>query len=395
MTLPISRDIRAVQSIPAVPTILRVIAENTGLRWVCVSRVTESNWTMCAVHDQLDFGLAPGDEIEIADTFCDQVRRENVGVVIDSAATDPIYCAHPIPKKFDIESYFSIPVYRKDGAFFGTLCGLDPAPAALKAPKTLDMLKLFAELLSNQIDSELRVQELSLQLEDERENSELREQFIAVLGHDIRTPLTTMMAGAEMLTVVSGDAKVGTIAGRIQRSGQRIAGLIEDVMDFTRSKLGGGLLPLNVVESLTLGEFLGHAVAELRTNHPARELVEQIGIARAITCDPGRLAQMLSNLVINALVHGYAHTPVRILASCDAGRLAIAVENHGKPIPQEIQVRLFQPFSRGREKNQADGLGLGLYIASEIAKAHGGVLRLETEGERTCFICEIDLQALA
>lgn len=98
MAHAVDHDIHAVQSLTAVPTIMQVIAHTTGLRWICVSRVTQDAWTMCAVRDELDFGLAPGDEIAIADTFCDQVRRTDTAVVIDAVSNDPLYHAHPIPK---------------------------------------------------------------------------------------------------------------------------------------------------------------------------------------------------------------------------------------------------------------------------------------------------------
>ncbi|KQQ45930.1 hypothetical protein ASF61_19035 [Duganella sp. Leaf126] len=388
MTRAVDLDIQAVQALTAVPTIMQVIAHTTGLRWVCVSRVTEQAWTMCAVHDQLGFGLAPGDEIEIANTFCDQVRRSNAGVVIDQAATDVTYCDHPIPKMFGFESYFSIPVYRKDGEFFGTLCGLDPRPANLTAESTLAMLKLFAELLSSQIEAETVLAEAVAALAEERDIAELREQFIAILGHDLRTPLSSIMSGAELIAHLTADERILRVTARMTRSGQRIASLIDSMMDFARSKMDGALAAHRQWEP-ALGETLAHVVAELRVAHPGREIVTDMDIGAAVFCDARRVAQVASNLIVNALLHGSDSAPVTVHAAMTGGDFVLAVGNAGTPIPPAVIERLFQPFWRGERSKRTDGLGLGLFIASEIARAHDGSLTVESNTAGTVFALHI------
>lgn len=377
-------DIAAVQSIKAVPTIMRVIAETTGMRWVCVAKVTADKWTLCAVHDQLEFGLAPGDELVIDDTFCALVRKTGAGVVIDSVADDPAYSDHSIPKMFGFQSYFSLPVSRADGSFFGTLCGLDPNPTSVSAPKVLDMLKLFAELLSGQLDADLRLRVAQTALEAERETVDLREQFIAVLGHDIRTPLSSIMTGAEIVAATSKDDRTLDTAQRIKRSAARIATLIDDVMDFARGKLGGGI-PVSPRAAADLGTALGHVVAELRGAYPRAVINSRIELRDAVFCDPARVAQLLSNLLVNAIVHGREGAEIRVDASGSNGGMRLSVENFGPPIPAETAERLFQPFRRGKGNREPGGLGLGLYIACEIAKSHEGELRVESADDRTVF----------
>jgi signal transduction histidine kinase len=380
----LAADIRAVQSIGAVPTIMRVIAETTGMRWVCVSRVTNDAWTMCAVRDELGFGLKPGDGIDIANTFCDQVRKHNVGVVIDDVANDDAYVDHPIPKLFGFSSYFSLPVYRADGSFFGTLCGLDPNPAQLRTPKTLDTLKLFAELLSGQIDAEQRLSDVETALLQERENAELREQFIAVLGHDLRTPLSSMLLGTETIAHLSTDEKITAVASRIARSGRRIASLVDDVLDFTHGKMGGAL-PVDRQRTNELADALQHVVAELSAAHAGRTIETAIAFDGPVFCDPRRIAQLLSNLVVNAILHGSPDTPVLVRAGDGGGTLTISVSNAGTPIPRDTAARLFRPFWRGEGASKSGGLGLGLYIASEIARSHDGAITVESNDERTVF----------
>lgn len=150
----IVEDMAEVQAISSVPRILRAIADITGMRFTCISRVTESSWTLCAVYDAAGFGLVPGNELPIGTTFCNTVRTTGQPVVFDSARASEMYCDHPSPKLYGFDSYASLPLYCSNGTFFGTLCALDPMPATPSNPVTLSTLKLFAELISDQLYAE-------------------------------------------------------------------------------------------------------------------------------------------------------------------------------------------------------------------------------------------------
>ena len=384
MNTTTAADVEAVQAISAVPTILRVVSETTGLRFVCVARVTEDSWTTCSVHDKLGFGLQPGDPLDVATTLCDTVRSGNKPIVIDKVSDDPVYCNHPTPRMYGFESYISVPVYRGDGEFFGTLCGLDPLPAHLSDSKTIDTLTLFAKLISCQLESERRLSESETALLGERSTSELREQFIGVLGHDLRTPLSSILTGTELLQRTVLDPHALDVVERIQRSGKRISSLVDDVVDFTRGRMGGGI-PLNVKETTDLPQHLRHVVAELKDVHANRAVLSEFEFADSIVCDPKRIAQLLSNLLVNALIYGAAREPVRVAGYSADGGMVLSVSNRGTPITPEKMAKLFQPFWRGDNRGKANGLGLGLYIASEIAYAHGGVLQVTSTAEATTF----------
>lgn len=381
-------DVEAVQAISAVPTILRVVSETTGLRFVCIARVTASAWTTCAVLDRIGFGLKPGDPLEVATTLCDTVRAGELPVVIDNASEDAVFRTHPTPKMYGFESYISVPVYRTNGEFFGTLCGLDPLPAALSNPRTVDTLMLFAELISRQLEDERRMSESETALLNERESSELREQFIAVLGHDLRTPLSSILTGAELLQRLPLEPKALSIVGRIKRSGRRMSSLVDDVVDFTRGRMGGGIT-LSTIATRELGQHLQHVVAELNDVHAERTIISDIALDDMVSCDPKRIAQMLSNLLVNALTHGAHDQPVTVLARSENGGIYLSVTNAGTPIGAEKMSQLFQPFWRGTETPASGGLGLGLYIASEIARSHGGSLSVSSTEAATTFTFEL------
>lgn len=140
-----------VQAISAVPDIMHTLAELTGLRFICVAHVTDASWTACAIMDRLDLGLKPGDPLDVTKTLCEDVRDTGMAIVIDSVDESPAYRDHPIPLMYGFKSYFSLPLFRPCGAYFGTLCGLDPNPASLSNKTTVTTMRLFAELISKQL----------------------------------------------------------------------------------------------------------------------------------------------------------------------------------------------------------------------------------------------------
>ena len=222
-------------------------------------------------------------------------------------------------------------------------------------------------------------------LRRERETSEMREQFIAVLGHDLRNPLAAITSGARLLSREPLSPQGVTVITLIRATTLRMSGLIDNVLDFARGRLGGGLT-LSRDASEPLAPVLEQVVAELRVGAPDREVMTAISITRSVNCDRVRIAQMVSNLLGNAMTYGAHDSPVVLSASTEVDQLEIAVVNGGKPIPSASMEHLFEPFFRGEVRGTPQGLGLGLHIASEIAKAHGGTLTVSSSAEETRFI---------
>ncbi|MCO7517657.1 GAF domain-containing sensor histidine kinase [Pseudomonas guariconensis] len=380
MTNAVSADIATIGRINVVPAILQVICETTGMRFAAVARVTEDSWTACAVLDNLGFGLKAGDELDVASTLCHEIRSSQQTIVIDKASEDEQYCRHHTPRIYRFESYISVPVLRADGRFFGTLCALDPEPAQLKGSAIQPMMESFARLLSIQIESEENAQRTERALQKERAMAEVREQFIAVLGHDLRNPLFAITAGAELLAQRLQDDKSRAIARHILTSGRRASQLVRDVLDFARGRLGAGI-PLNQQPCPDLREALGHVASELQRVHPQRRILLDIADIGGLRCDRERVAQLLSNLIANALTHGAPDGPVTVSAAIRDGTFVLSVHNLGEPIPAQTLAQLFQPFSRPLSDAPQQGLGLGLYIANQIALAHGGYMDVASSAQ--------------
>ncbi|WP_068090069.1 PAS domain-containing sensor histidine kinase [Novosphingobium rosa] len=218
----------------------------------------------------------------------------------------------------------------------------------------------------------------------ERAESELREQFIAVLGHDLRNPLAAIAGGARMLLKEQLSERGSMILRLIDGSVVRAGGLIDNVLDFARGRLGGGIT-LTRNDQEPLEPVLRQVIGELRAISPDHWIDAKFAIDALVDCDHVRMGQLLSNLLGNALTHGAKDQSVRVRAETTDGSFIIAVANGGEPIPSAALERLFQPFFRGGSHDRQEGLGLGLHIASEIARAHGGKLTVSSDPVETCF----------
>ena len=227
-------------------------------------------------------------------------------------------------------------------------------------------------------------------LQAEREAAELREQFIAVLGHDLRNPLASISGGVRMLGKEQLSEKRKMLLEMIESSVDRMAGLIDDVLDFARGRLGSGI-PVDLDPDVALRPVLEHVVSELRVGLSGRIIEDSFDLPSPIRCDSSRISQLVSNLLGNALTHGSPAASVRIHAETAQGDLVIWVANRGTPIPPKTMERLFQPFFRGEARSSQQGLGLGLHIASEIAKAHGGAITATSSSEETRFTFRMPL----
>jgi signal transduction histidine kinase len=351
--------------------------------FAAVARVTEDRWIACSVLDEIDFGLAPGGELKVETTICNEIRSHLETIAIDHVDEDKIYCDHPTPAMYGFKSYISTPIILADGTFFGTLCAIDPRPAQVNNPQTIGTLKLFAELIARHLDASRQLAASEASLTDQKTNSDLREQFIAILGHDLRNPLASIQAGTKLIGRQTTDPQVHKTLTLMQQSVDRMAILIDNVMDFARGRLGGGIqLRRNADEPLQA--TLTQIIDELRASWPERVIVADVKIRAPVSCDRGRLGQLFSNLLSNALTHGDGEGAISVRATTEADEFRLVVANPGPPIPEHRLDHLFKPFSRGDEPGK-QGLGLGLYIASEIAIAHGGRIDVTSTAEETRF----------
>lgn len=387
----IAHDVAAVGRISAVPSILRIVCDNTGMRFAAVARVTDGSWTACAVEDNIAFGLLPGGQLDVHSTLCKESRVARAPVFFDHAQEDPLYRDHHTPRIYNIQSYISVPIIRPDGAYFGNLCAIDPRPNLVSDAKTISMFQSFAELIGRQLALEQRQEETEQDLRDSRQAIELRDQFIAVLGHDLRNPLASMRAISEsMLRRLDPEmVKYGT---RLRANARRMARLIDDVLDLARGRMGAGMV-VNIAPSADLEPRLKEVVAELRDAHADWRIDEHYDTGALVECDLGRVQQLVSNLLGNALAYGDPAQPVTVNGKVEGNWLELSVCNAGTPIAPSCLARIFEPYWRPAESKPGGGLGLGLHICAMIVKAHDGTLHVSSSAEAgTCFTARLPVR---
>jgi GAF domain-containing protein len=151
MKYDFSADVVAVQRIPQVDAILEDVCRMTGMGFAAVARVTADRWIACQLLDKIEFGLNPGDELEIKTTICDEIRASGQRVYIDDVSGDPEWRKHPTPALYGFQSYISIPIVRGNGSFFGTLCAIDPAPRSGLAD-VVPQMEAFASTIARELD---------------------------------------------------------------------------------------------------------------------------------------------------------------------------------------------------------------------------------------------------
>jgi phosphoserine phosphatase RsbU/P len=256
--------------------------------------------------------------------------------------------------------------------------------------KARDELTTLAASLENRVSQAVadRIRSDSA-LISHRADAELREQFIAVLGHDLRNPLASISSGIHLIQNSTLDKRAEAIVVLMQKSVMRMTGLIDNVLDFARGKLGGGITL--TLCALPIEAALQQVVDELQSTHPGSIIKTEFALTKSVIFDPVRMGQLLSNLLGNALAYGATGEPVTVIATTEE-EFTLVVCNAGNPISAAAMERLFLPFSRGEVRPSQQGLGLGLYIASEIAKAHGGTIGVTSTPESTCFTLKMALE---
>lgn len=300
--------------------------------------------------------------------------------------------------KIFYETHFA-PLLRMQGSFTEVALDLacaggDKLPVLINAAERRDAdgNPLFVRItISNAVERRRYEQNLrtaraaaEADAREEKAASDFREQFIAVLGHDLRNPLASLTSGLRFLEKEPISPRGRKVLGLMDGSISRASALINNVMDFAKARLGDGI---GIVpdKDTDISPVLHQVVAEMRSIAGPRVIEALIEIDAPVEADRGRLGQLVSNLLGNALTHGAADRPVRLGAFTRDGIFELSVVNGGDPIPAEIMSRLFEPFVRGPGRSSQSGLGLGLHIALEIARSHGGELTAASDAVETRF----------
>ena len=217
----------------------------------------------------------------------------------------------------------------------------------------------------------------------EQEHAErvaLEQELLAIMSHDLRNPLSAILMTADWLLKGGNlDPELTRSLERVRASGTRAAELIEDLLDYTRARLGGGI-PIKPATA-RLHAIVRTVVEEARLTHPARRIEHEPEGDDAGFWDARRLKQVVAHLVAAALQQSPRDSAVRVRSYGRGEQVGLEVHHEGRSIPPELQAHLFEPIPRGPVRDRRR-LGLGLYIASRVVAAHGGQIAVESDEER-------------
>ena len=382
MTTSIKTGVSPLNESKAVQAILKVLRRSTGLRVVMIGEAGAKVGKVQAVLDDAGFGLKPSDDLDAASTYCQIVWKTKAPLLINHASRDERFSEHPGVKIAGVESYLGVPLIKRNGEVFGNLCAFDTLPANL-SPENIELFDLCAQLIGYELETANEKTNLEKKVEDAQEITDIRTRFMSILGHDLRNPLNTIMMAANLqLKNKNADERSRDLSGKIIKSARRMQKMISDLLDTTRTE-NQITLPF-VREHLDLCSLFSEITEEFRIAHSTRT-IEFDGDERCEgKWDAGRIVQVYSNLLSNALHYGEPEMPVKVNIKDTGENVRVSVWSKGKVIPADETENIFQPFWRGTKDDSlnSSGLGLGLYIVQEIMQTHGGKIELESDKEK-------------
>ena len=235
-----------------------------------------------------------------------------------------------------------------------------------------------------------RVLAISRDVTKQKRQAEFEQQLIGIVSHDLRNPIAAMIMGASLIKLkTTPDSPLASTAGRIVKSGERATRLIRDLLDFTQVRLGGGV-PIER-RAADIHVVCAQAVEEIALNHADRIIIHETDSDGRGAWDADRLAQVVDNLVRNAVSYGEPGAPITVSSVGRAETVEVRVHNHGKPIAPEVLPTLFEPFKRGDRRHDPErSVGLGLFIVREIVAAHGGNVEVHSDADQgTSFLVSL------
>lgn len=389
--LSLAADIEKIQKIEIVPTLLDVICHSTGMGFAAIARVTADKWIACSVRDDIQFGLQPGDELEIKTTICDEIQKSHCMVVIDHVAEDEYFVNHHTPRMYGFQSYISFPIILKTGEFFGTLCAIDPRPALLNNEKTIGMFRLFADLISFHLQSldlieqsKLAVKDLNRQLSNSMDENR---QYHFISNHNLQEPLRKIRLFSDMLVTSSENnnlEKTKEFALKVNSGAQKFSMMIKDLSDFSELNQPSAFIHVD------LNKVVADVCTQLNLDRTAggEIIVEPLPAVHAI---PVQMEQLFYHLIHNAVQFTKpAQRPkIRIYTvesddqlqrnGSTSGLTEIRIEDEGIGIEKSQLEKIFDIFSRLSYGHPVQGAGIGLAYCRKILRNHHGEIKAISE----------------
>ena len=358
------------------------------MEFSAIALISGDRWITGTANDNNPLNLKPGDELKLEKANGVEFEKTSFNDLKNGTV---VLSKNHVPKKYDFKSLISVPVNTQDGSFFGILFAMDPKPAKANIPEISGMFHLYANLISFHLQEVDKMRVTKAKIDKDLSNSKLRDQIIGILGHDLKNPIATMRMSSDILLKFAKEDLAQRQAKMIKSSSFRMEGLIDNILDYAREQMGEGINPLKKADPDSLEKALEQVIKELRTISPGRQINVNIDFNEDINGDENRISQLFSNLLTYADIHGHDEEPIEAKVITGNGEFHLSVRNFRKKISDEEMTEIFQPFYHIDSNPDKIGLNLGLYISSEIAKAHNGILTVKSTDEHTEFTFKMPL----
>jgi signal transduction histidine kinase len=395
-------DVERIQKISIISTILNVICRTTNMGFAAVAKVSDDRWITCSVLDKINFGLQPGDELKVETTLCHEIRQHQQPVVIDNVSEDTTYCLHHTPAQYGFQSYISIPIIRKDGSFFGTLCAIDPKPAKLNTPEVIGMFNLFSDLISFHLNAIEQLELSESQLVQEREqrlemieqkNEELQkmnlelQSFTHIASHDLQEPLRKIQTFSNFILhndLENLSSKGKSNFDRLIKSVKRMQTLVNDLVTYTRVEVSE-----QVFENLPLRKIVEQVKQDFQSELIEKDIEIKIGEMCNASVIPFQFNQLMQNIISNAIKFSNKEDKaiVNISGHIEKGDSSISedispnknychvtISDNGIGFENQYATKIFGLFQRLHGRGEYDGTGIGLSIVKKIVDNHRGII---------------------
>ncbi|MFP2927226.1 GAF domain-containing protein [Pyxidicoccus sp. 3LG] len=284
-----------------------------------------------------------------------------------------------------VYSLLAVPLRMADRVV-GTVSVARTTPGRSFTPEDQELLEALAAKAGLSIENARLFAEQQRSQQELRRRAEFEQQLVGIVSHDLRNPLAAISMSAGLLEKKGelSDSQKRMVV-RINQATERAARMIRDLLDFTKARLGGGIALHR--QPVDLRDVVHQVVDEVLLAYPGRHVELDVAAEMKGEWDPDRIAQMLTNLLGNALTYSPAGAPVRVGARVDGEQALLSIFNGGDPIPPELLPRLFEPMTRGvlKEGQSSRSIGLGLYIVSDIVRGHGGGVEVVSSEQGTTF----------
>jgi signal transduction histidine kinase len=393
----IQHEVLLVGNLSIIPSLLEIICRTTGMGFAAVAKVTPERWIACGVRDEINFGLLPGGELKLETTICNEIRDTGKGVIIDEVEKDVDFCQHPTPMMYGFQSYISIPIFLKNGNFFGTLCAIDPKPAQIKNSQTIDLFNLFTDLLSFHISSLTEVEAhrkaLTVSNVQIRNYKDELHQYQFLSHHTLQEPLRKIRIYSDRLLTssIQLQPEIMGAAQKLNHFAADLSEIIHDITDFTNLDLSDSQF-----RSVALEDAFASAEQAFRSTIPGRKVEMRHDLGNAVFAIPSLLVQLFKVLMQNSLDSHSNDAPLIVsfrsnllppeqaylyaVAAAEKVYCEMRVEGGQLEIRSENQEKIFEMSSKISAQGERKGVYTSLALARKIVRLLGGSIITYTNG---------------